>query len=154
MIIIIVILLFIDSSRLVFSTGLHKFILKPGTLFYLVSRNWIWSYCTAVPTLTFAWYQLHIVCRCLFDIWYLWYTGLGKGWKNLIWLTMWAIFAILQQALQSSTLLHTNLALKGSSISHARYLMCYSFPVYVFSAFYNASVLPLFEGLLQCTPSL
>ena len=66
-----------------------------------------------------------IVCRSLFGTWSLWFMVLVKGWKNPIWLMMWAISGILQQVLQSSTLLVISVAPKGSSLSHARYSISY-----------------------------
>jgi len=70
-------------------------------------------------------YMKGIVCRSLFDTWYLWFMVLVKGWKNPIWLMMWAISGILQQVLRSSTLLLISVAPKGSFLSHARYSISY-----------------------------
>lgn len=71
-------------------------------------------------------YMTVIVCRSLFVTWYLWFMVLAKGWKNPIQLMMWAISGILQQVLQSSTLLLISVAPKGSSLFHARYSLFYS----------------------------
>lgn len=93
------------------------------------SFSWTWSACMSSMTTT--------DCRSLFDTWYLWFMGLGKGWRNLIWLMMSPIFGILQKVCQKSTLLHTSVAPKGSSLSHVRYLIYDIFPI-------------LFDSMLLC----